>query len=369
MIFHSLYLNNFRNYLNLEFNFHPQVTRIVGDNAQGKTNLLEALYFLSHGNSFRTAQRVDLIRYDVDTAIIRARASTSGLVDDYCAEIKRERNRFVHNGKAAVRPNHEWPYVILFAPEETLLFHGEPGRRRDYLDAFITGLDDGYHITLRNFRRVLQQRNRMLQQAEGLWSPQLRDQLVPWTEQLIEYGSAIVQSRRQWVEVLNACLPSVHGAFASGDGALQLVYLPSVGDAQEFRDRLAQRFEEEVARKMTVVGPQRDDCIATLAGVDLKHFGSQGQHRSVVISLKLVEVQLVISRRGRPPILLLDDVASELDPGRIDAFFAAIHGMQCQIIVSTVHVADRMFRPDAGSETITIHQGAVFNPPNVAISL
>lgn len=365
----TLSLGDFRNYQTLELAFHPQVTRIVGDNAQGKTNLLEALYFLSHGNSFRTAQRVDMIRHDVDTAIIRARASTSGLVDDYCAEIKRERNRFVRNGKAAVRPNHEWPYVILFAPEETLLFHGEPGRRRAYLDAFITGLDDGYHTTLRNFRRVLQQRNRMLQQADGQWSPQLRDQLVPWTEQLIEYGSAIVQARRQWVEILNARLPSVHGAFAGGDGTLQLVYLPSIGDAQEFRDRLAQRFEEEVARKMTVVGPQRDDCTATLAGVDLKHFGSQGQHRSVVISLKLVEVQLVIAQRGHPPILLLDDVASELDPGRIDAFFSAIHGMQCQIIVSTVHVADRLFRPDAGSETITIHQGAVFNPPNVAISL
>ncbi len=369
MILQSISLQAFRNYHALDLDFHPQVTRIVGDNAQGKTNLLEAIYFLGRGHSFRSAQRVDMIQHGAELAILRARTSHHGLLDEYAAEIKRERNRYLRNGKAVRGPDQHWPYVILFAPEETLLFRNEPSARREYLDALISGLDERYKMVLRNFRRVLQQRNRILQQAGDIAIAQLKAQLAPWTEQLIAYGIQIVEARREWIEILNGTLPLMHGAFAAGDGELRLCYQPSVTDAATFRMTLAEREDEEWARQMTVVGPQRDELSATLAGMDLKHYGSQGQHRSVVISLKLAEVRLVCDRIGHAPILLLDDVASELDPGRLDAFFGSLHAHACQIILSTVHVADRLLKQHPESETITIVDGAILQPPEMAVSL
>ncbi len=364
-----LSLENFRNYTTLELAFHPQVTRIVGDNAQGKTNLLEAVYFLGRGHSFRTSHRSDLICYECTAGIIRAQSTTKGLQDEWCVEITRERNRFLCNGKSMRSPDERWPYIILFAPEETMLFRGEPSGRREYLDALIAGLDTSYRTTLNNFRRVLQQRNRILHEAEGFSSAQVREQLAPWTEQLLEYGSKIIIARQRWIDTLNTVLQLQHAQFARRDGAIQLVYLPSVRDITEFRAALAARHDEELARRMTVVGPQRDDFAATLAGMDLKHYGSQGQHRSVVISLKLAEVRLVLERIGHAPILLLDDVASELDPSRIRDFLETIQAMECQIILSTVHLADQHARHQTRSATIVVQHGTILSSVPSAISL
>ncbi|MBI2344329.1 MAG: DNA replication/repair protein RecF [Deltaproteobacteria bacterium] len=363
MILQHLSLVHFRNYQTLELALHPQVTRIVGDNAQGKTNLLEALYYLGRGDSFRTSERHDLIAHDRGAAVIRAQAMTGGLIDQFAVEIA-GRRRFLKNGKGVRRPDRTWPYCILFAPEETLLFRTGPQHRREYLDRLISGIDPSYRNLLRNYDRVLRQRNRLLHDSME-WAQGARAcQLEPWTEQLIACGAELVVARRSWVERLQAFLPAIYAQFAACDGEIVLHYSPHVADAATFRAVLAARQDEEFVRGITVAGPQRDNLVAMVAGNDLQHFGSQGQHRSVVISLKLAEVALVQDTSGRLPILLLDDVASELDPQRLAALLETLHAMTCQIVLTTIHIGEVLQRAIPGGETVTVTGGHVAIAPH-----
>ncbi len=169
----------------------------------------------------------------------------------------------------------------------------------------------------------------------------------------------MIAERALWIECLNTTLPGIHEQYAAVDGVIALHYTPHVTDAEHFRVALEERQEEEIIRGVTVVGPQRDNITASLDGNDLQHYGSQGQHRSVVISLKIAEVQLAKRQTGRTPILLLDDVASELDPTRLAAFFTALQDQTCQIILTTVHVGDIMDNTAHGSSTLAVCEGVL----------
>lgn len=344
MIIEQLSLRDFRNYSVQEIQLHPRVTYLIGNNAQGKTNLIEAIYYVGRGASFRAVQRHDLIRHGQEAGYLHARVQWDGLHDELAVEIGQERRRWLRNGKAVRGPDLEWPHVILFAPEETLLFKGGPDARRAYLDTLIEGVDPAFRGIRRNFTRALQQRNRVLRESPQYSKGQVLAQLAPWTEQLIAWGAQVIALRRQWSERLSHILPVVHREFARVDGDIILQYEPYVTDAESFQARLTERQEEELLRRLTLVGPQRDEIRAQLGGQDLRHFGSQGQHRSVVLSLKLAEIALAREYRGRPPILLLDDVASELDPDRGRAFFSYLETMACQIVLTTTHAEARVPR-------------------------
>jgi DNA replication and repair protein RecF len=354
MIIKTLSLRDFRNYTTKEVLFHPQVTRIVGDNAVGKTNLIEAIYFLGRGGSFRTHQRKDLIRHETLAAIIRASATQNDLDDAFAVEIGQGRTRFLRNGKGVRRPDAAWPGIVLFAPEETLLFRAGPTLRREYLDRLIEGVHLPYRKLLRDYQKVIQGRNRILHQGYEMASTDIEAQLAPWTDQLVTLGSEVIGQRRQWLDRLQELLPAVHEDFARVDGAVALAYRPHVASRDAFRETLEARHEEERARGVTVAGPQRDDLEVTLAGHDLRHFGSQGQHRSVVLALKLAEIDLARTAIGRTPILLLDDVASELDPGRLAAFLDRLQVMECQILLTSVHVGEALKDATPHASTITI---------------
>lgn len=344
-------LTDFRNYTQSNVVLHPQLTTIVGDNAQGKTNCLEALYYLGRGRSFRTSHRADLVREGCDVAYLRARVVREDLRDDLGVEIGTIRRRFVRNEKGVRRPDKHWPQVILFAPEEVLLFKGGPSTRRDYLDALIEGIDPSYYTVRKSYQRVVQQRNRCLQFAHEQSRSAVLDQLAPWNAQLVEWGSKMLAHRQRWTEAINATLPTIHQSFAAADGFVALHYQPHVSDPAVFQHMLAEREDEELARGVTAVGPHRDELAVTMGGRDLRLYGSQGQHRSVVLSLKIAEVELGKEHRGSAPIFLLDDVASELDPGRTRAFFERLVGLRCQIVTTTTHI-DGIIGDTAGSSSI-----------------
>jgi len=352
-------LQDFRNYTILSLPLHAQVTRVVGENAQGKTNLLEAIFYLCRGRSFRTHQATDLIRHGTSCAIIRAQAERDDLHDEFAVEIGGPRRRFVRNGKNVRAPDATWPHVIVFAPEETLLFKGGPAARREYLDTLIEGLDPGYATVRRTVEKILVQRNRLLKSAWERSASDVAAQLQPWTTQFIDWGSRLMASRERWVAAIQQLLPAMHLRYAAGDGDIALQYHPHVASAAEFAACLAEVCAEEIARGLTLVGPQRDELSVTLSGRDLHHFGSQGQHRSVVLSLKMAEVGLVRQQTQHAPLFLLDDVTSELDPGRIALFFQALHEMACQIIVTTTHLDDALLAQLHDGACLRVAAGAI----------
>lgn len=353
----SVQLTNFRNYAELSLDFTAPVTCVLGENAQGKTNLLEAVFVLGRGHSFRTHEKNDLIARGASAARVAAVAEHDGLRDTLAVEFSGGRRSVQRNGKRVARPDAQWPHVILFAPEETLLFKGAPEARRDYLDTLIEGMDPAFRPVRLDYARVLKQRNHILRNAWEQPRVQVLAQLAPWTDQLIQLGMALVDYRTRWCTHLGELLPIAHGQFAEKDGGIVLQYQPHIKNSDEFIHSLSTRVDEEIARGTTVAGPQRDDCGVTLAGHDLRHYGSQGQHRSVVLSLKLAEVRLAQLLRRRTPTLLLDDVASELDPIRGTAFFELLTRTACQIVLTTTHAEGFVSDLVAGAQRVTIQNG------------
>lgn len=358
----SVHVENFRNIAHAKLELAPQATYVVGDNAHGKTNLLEAMYTAGRGASFRTSDRDDLILRGVGknegdcnnggvqnlhdradavsaarTAKILIRTTRDSLTDEFAVEITTDRKRLLRNGKPARSPDAHWPHVILFAPEETLLFKLGPQAQRDYFDALCSGLDPSYANMRRRYQRVITQRNRVLKLAEELSAAALDTQLAPWTAQLVELGLALVAARTMWIAKLMEFLPRYFGEFAPHDGDITLTYTPHAARVEDFAALFAKHRAEEIARGITVCGPHRDHFTAHILHANVRSFASQGQHRSVILALKLAEVALARAVRGTPPILLLDDVASELDDTRLAAFFHLLEHIDCQTLVTATN--------------------------------
>lgn len=332
-------LDNFRNYTHLSLDINPQVTHIIGDNAQGKTNLLEAIYFLGRGRSFRTSKNQDLVLHGSGSATIRSTAIHNELVDELGIEIGKRR-RLLKNGKFVRKIDETWPHTILFAPEETLLFKSSPGARREYLDFLIEGMEPSYSTLTSNYEKVLRNRNRILKNAWNQPRNLVFSQLSPWTEQMVNLGAEIIHKRGVWLMRLQEVLATVYPQFGAKDGDIKLQYMPYARNTLDFKQALLERADEEIARGMSLVGPQRDDFLVCFGSEEnnLKNFGSQGQHRSVVLALKLAEVELARLTRNSSPILLLDDVVSELDPSRARDFISSLEAMTCQILLTTTHL-------------------------------
>lgn len=353
MFIDTLTLRQFRNFDEGTFSFDRNFNLIVGANAQGKTNVLEAIAMVASGRSFRTSEFRDCIAWEGEGAGVVARVQGPKGVDEIAAQLTREKKHFRRNGKRA-RPNG--PHFVLFAPEEILLLKEGPAARRKYVDAFAAGLMPTHRRLVREYERTLAQRNRLLQD-ERLSEAQWRDRIRPWDEQLARTGSALVRSRARWIDRLNEELPRQYRAIAPHDGAARFCYRPFCGEAplagddvalqEHFSAELARRWPDECIRRTTLVGPHRDDVVAHLGESEVKRYGSQGQHRSFVLALKIAEIDIHRQDRGEIPLLLLDDVASELDEQRNRHFFDYLTQVQGQVFITATAAHDvRLSAPE-----------------------
>ncbi len=326
----QLALENFRNYGTLRLEPGPGLNVFVGRNAQGKSNLLESLYVLATSKSVRAARDAELIRFGQPAARITADVARQKGVDIDIeltlsqTEKKAARINGVRHTKLAEVIGQV--NAVLFDSGDLEIIRGEPSVRRRFLDLEIAQTSPRYVHALGAFRKALEQRNRLLRDLrDGRAGADARSVLPAWNAQLVQHGALLVERRRRFLDRLAQLAAGVHQTLSDGRDALEIAYAPSfpLGDATEapaiqglFLAALAAAELEELARGTTARGPQRDDILFLVNGQDCRLYGSQGQQRTVALSLKLAERQLIEEVVGEPPLLLLDDVLSDLDDAR-----------------------------------------------------
>lgn len=326
MFVKKLSLQHYRNYESLTLDSFGGVNLMIGRNAQGKTNLLEALFFLALTKSHRTSKDRELISFGATHAVVHADIEKK--YGDLSLEV-----RLSAQGKKAKLNGLEQRKlsdfigslnVVMFAPEDLEIVKGTPGIRRRFLDMEIGQVQPGYLYHLQQYQKVLLQRNNLLKQMWG-GSPDQGVMLEIWNEQLVEHGVKIIKKRKQFIRKLQKWADHIHGGITGGSENLSLSYLPSFGEVEEedeavllsqFMIKLSQMKDQEIRRGMTLAGPHRDDLAFHINGNEAQVYGSQGQQRTTALSLKLAEIELIHEEIGEYPILLLDDVLSELDPYR-----------------------------------------------------
>ncbi len=353
-----LELSNFRNYAELDLALEPGLTVFYGQNAQGKTNVLEAVYLLSSGSSYRAASDREVIRWAAPDAerVARVTGVSDGielqvLVADMPG-LSTKRVLLNGAGKRLADFVGRLP-AVFFGPEQLDLVTGSPGDRRSYLDGALSQTDRNYYRSLGTYNRVLHQRNQLLKQfRERELDP---EELVYWDDQLVEQGSLISRGRARCLQELSELAASHHEHLAAGGGELALAYESklfrnaggwerlldaSVDEIQtEFRRWLSLEAEREMAQGTTVVGPHRDDLLLVLSGKSVDKFGSRGQQRTVALALKLAELDLLQRHTGQVPVLLLDDVLSELDEARRGALRDVVRQHE-QVLLTTTELPD-----------------------------
>lgn len=326
MILQQLALTQFRNYDHVELATDHYVNLIIGPNAQGKTNLLEAMFTLALSKSHRTNKDRELIQWQTEQAIIQGHINKQYGPSKLELHITQKGKKAKVNGLEQKRLSHFIGNlnVVMFAPEDLDIVKGAPGVRRRFLDIEIGQVQPRYVYDLMQYQKVLTQRNNYLRKYAGTSSFNA-NMLDVWSDQLIDYGSKIMMRRHDFIIKLQQWAEQVHASITNGQEQLLISYTPSF-EIEDFNDatvvsnqfmiKLLQVNETEMKRGMTLIGPHRDDLKFAINGKEVQVYGSQGQQRTTALSLKLAEIQLIYDEVGEYPILLLDDVLSELDTFR-----------------------------------------------------
>lgn len=323
----ALTLHDFRNYDHLQIRFSPGLNIIHGDNAQGKTNLLESVYFLATGRSHRTSQDKDLVRQGAPALHLKAQVQRqTGDLDLELSYALEGRKNLKINGipERKIAKLVGRLAVVLFSPDDLQLVKGPPAGRRRFLDIELSQVSSNYLYNLQLYNRVMQQRNTVLRHA--LETGQPLDMLAVYDEQFLDAGAQIVSRRLEAIQRLTQLAAQYHHTLSDGREGLSLRYDSAVwrpgdsADLQSVHERLAAELKrvrrDEMRRGQTMAGPHRDDVAFVIDGQDARLYASQGQQRTAVLALKFAELDFMREQIGEFPVLLLDDVASELDPTR-----------------------------------------------------
>ena len=328
----SVRLKNFRNYEDCSFAPCAGVTVLMGDNAQGKTNALEAIYLTCAGRSHRTRQDRELIRWGAEMASVKVTAERRDGSHEVEIKIPAVGRRVVEiAGQRASRSGELMGHVtgVLFSPEDLRMVKDGPAERRRFIDMELSQMRPSYYAALQKYNRALLQRGTLLRTGDLTC-------LDVWDEQLARHGAQIMRARIAFTEKLAAIAREVHKSISGGE-ALEIEYRPGAKaepDAEALLRLLRAARDVDQRRMTTSVGPHRDDLQFLISGADARAYGSQGQQRTLALSLKLSELEVMKGEMGEYPVLMLDDVMSELDPDRRRLLLERLNGVQT-IIAST----------------------------------
>ena len=362
MYIKELRLKNFRNYRDLAIGFDRRVNLITGQNAQGKTNLIEALYMSSMGRSFRTSRDSEMILFGEDSAYIKVLAEKELISTKVEIMLSRYSKKAVRKDGSAVRKTSDLLdniIIVIFSPDDLKIVKDEPEKRRRFIDRELSQIKPAYFDAFVKYRRALLERNTYLKSQDVKES-----MLEIWDEGLIKYGALLMKYRRDFISEISGISGDIHEKITNGREKLTLKYDPDVdlaGDTatqEEFIEReLVSSREKDMRTGSTSAGPQKDDFIFMIDGINVRNFGSQGQQRTSALSLKLAELELIRKETGENAVLLLDDVMSELDEERREYLIRALS--ENQIFITTTDIDESLLRAYPDAKIIKVSAGQI----------
>ena len=334
----KIQIHSFRNIIGAELSFGERFNIIIGKNAQGKTNLLESIFLLGTMKSFRMARNGDLISYGAHLSVLKGTGTRDGVSREISLTIRESGKKAFIDGKPVIRLADFFGNLnmVVFSPEDISMARGLPEMRRRYLDRAVFSGDTGYLSIHHEYSRILKNRNALLRLGE-------RDGLSVWTERLADAGARLMVKRESFTAEIGDLLREFYrGIAGTGEEALlryrSRVMTPDRSlDAlrASLKDALEKRFSDELRRGTSLAGPHRDDLEFILNGKPLNHHGSQGEQRSFILALKMAEIEYLKRRWGNPPLLLLDDMTSELDRDRNGNFMGFLKEKEMQVFITT----------------------------------
>lgn len=353
----SLRLKDYRNYDLLKLDFDAAANIFYGDNAQGKTNILEAVYLSGITKSHRGAKDRDLIQFGKEEAHIETVVEKKGIEYQLDMHLKKNSPKGIAVNKIPIRKASELfgiVNLVFFSPEDLNIIKNGPSERRRFVDMELSQLDRVYLSDLYNYNRVVNQRNHLLKGSKD--SGNIMDTLDIWDLQLIQYGNKIIERRKEFIKQVNEIISSVHKKLTGAKEDIQLIYEPSNGNLT-LEQTLIRNRERDMRIKSTSVGPHRDDICFMSGDLDIRRFGSQGQQRTAALSLKLSEIELVKQAIKDTPVLLLDDVLSELDKHRQNYLLDSINDIQT--LITCTGVEDFVNHRFSINKVFHVHDGQV----------
>ncbi|MBQ2917493.1 MAG: DNA replication/repair protein RecF [Clostridia bacterium] len=327
MWINNIKLSNFRNYNKKEINFYENINVFFGENAQGKTNIIESIFLGSIGKSFRTNKEKELIKFNEEKALIEINFQKSDRAGNIKIEIGDKKQIYLNGIKlkklSELLGNIN---IVIFTPDDINILKGGPQNRRKFLDIMISQLRPNYMHVLTLYLKTLEQRNNYLKQIK--LENKDENLLDIWDEKLIEYGMKIYEYRNEFIEKLKNKIKNIHKEITQEKEDIEIKYFSDANTRQNFINELKSRRKLDIIKGFTTKGIHRDDFVVYINGREVEIYGSQGQHRTAILSLKLSELKVIYDEIGEYPILLLDDFMSELDDKRRKNFLNNIKDIQ-----------------------------------------
>lgn len=328
MFIKSIQLDGYRNYKSETVYFDKGTNILYGDNAQGKTNVLEAIFMCATTKSHKGSKDKEIVGFDEDEAHITLYLDKSGDEVKIDMLLRKDKAKVIALNGSKIRKATEILgilNVVLFSPEDLSIIKNGPSERRKFIDIELCQLDNIYLYNLTKYNKIVEQRNKLIKDSYD--NKELLDTLNIWDMQLVSYGNMIIEKRRKFISELNEIISVVHAKLTDSKEKLEIFYEPDV-EPEEFEKALKKNRDKDIKLKQTGAGPHRDDFSFIVNGIDIRKYGSQGQQRTAALSLKLSEIEIVKKITGHIPVLLLDDVLSELDNNRQNYLLSTIGDIQ-----------------------------------------
>jgi DNA replication and repair protein RecF len=369
MYIQEIQLVGFRNYLEARLRFNSSKTIIIGKNGQGKSNLLEVIQICSHIKSRRAKRDLELINFDLNQALIRATVSKQNQIDEIGLLLNKNGRRNLKINDVAKKPKELLHniYSVSFMVDDLDIINGSPSVRRDWLDSTIIQVEKNYANILDKFQEILDQRNSFLKDlAEhniyhySSLNLNQKEQLRIWDQMFITYANNLTEARNSYLQALNPLADDYYKKISATDSILELNYLGKLINQED----LIQSYPRDFARSCTNIGPHRDDIEVRLKNKLASSFASQGERRSIVLAIKLAELEKLKANIDEYPVLLLDDVLAELDEDRQDFLLSAIPE-HAQVIITTTHLGKHLEKWSSNAQILEVQQGMIKEFNNV----